>query len=95
MRIKAVLRDAEILSMEPGSQRRIVAAALKNIDRTVNLGSLLKVMGLPPDGRIQMLTVLANEPIHIWLTKDGDQHVIHMSRAPTPADPEFSGYMWQ
>ncbi|MHA2025766.1 MAG: hypothetical protein ACW98U_07675 [Candidatus Thorarchaeota archaeon] len=92
MRIKAVLRDSEILQMEAGSDERINAAAKKNIDRVVNLPSLLKVMGLTPDDRCKMLENLRNSGIQIWLLNDANQHLIFLGEMK---DEEFEGYQWQ
>jgi hypothetical protein len=95
MRIKAVLRDNEILGLEAGSSKRIVAAALKNLDRVVSMGSLLKIMGLPANGRSKMLDVLMGLDVHIWLAVDRDQHVICISKRESPPEADFSGYKWQ
>jgi len=92
MRIKAVLRDTEILQMESGSKERVLAAAKKNIDRVVNLPSLLKVMGLDFDGRPVMLEALKNSKIHVWLMNDAQQHLILMSEKN---EIENQGYQWQ
>jgi hypothetical protein len=92
MRIKAVLRDSEILKLEAGSDERILATAKKNSDRIVNLPSLLKVMGLTFDDRVTMLDALKNTKIHIWLLNDAQQHLIYISEKK---DSEVSGYNWQ
>ena len=92
MRIKAVLRDTEILQMEAGSKARINAAAKKNIDRVVNLPSLLKVMGLDFDDRSDMLEALKDSKIHVWLLIDAQQHLIFMSEKD---EFEHQGYQWQ
>ncbi len=92
MRIKAVLRDTEILQMEAGSKERIIAAAKKNIDRVVNLPSLLKVMGLTLDDRCRMLEALKDSKIHLWLLNDGGQHLIYLG---DKKDDEIAGYQWQ
>ncbi|MGY5863191.1 MAG: hypothetical protein RTV41_01160 [Candidatus Thorarchaeota archaeon] len=92
MRIKAVLRDSEILQMEAGSKERINAAAKKNIDRVVNLPSLLKVMGLTLDDRCKMLENLRNSGIQIWLLNDANQHLVLIGEK---SDEEFAGYQWQ
>ena len=92
MRVKAVLRDTKILQMEAGNKKRIVAAAMKNIDRVVNLPSLLKVMGLDFHGRLIMLEALKESKIHIWLLNDSEQHLIFMSRKN---EFENQGYQWQ
>lgn len=92
MRIKAVLRDTEILQMEAGSKERVIAATKKNIDRVVNLQSLLKVMGLDFDSRTVMLEALKDSNIHVWLVTDAQQHLIFMSEKE---EVEIEGYMWQ
>jgi len=92
MRIKAVLRDSDILGMQPGSKERVLAAAMKNLDRLVNLGSLLKVMGLPSDGRLALLEILEGTKLHIWLAIDSQQHVILISESDTI---DLEGYKWQ
>jgi len=92
MRIKAVLRDSEILQMEAGSKERINAAAKKNIDRVVNLPSLLKVMGLTPEDRCKMLEQLKDSGIKIWLLTDSNQHLIFIGNKSVE---EFAGYQWQ
>ena len=92
MRIKAVLRDTEILQMEAGSRERIIAAAEKNIDRVINLPSLLKVMGLDFDERTVMLDTLKESKIHIWLLFESEQHLVFMSEKE---DSEMEGYQWQ
>jgi hypothetical protein len=95
MRIKAVLRDSEILGLEPGSNKRILTTALKNLDRLVGWTTLLKVMGLQLADRVQMLTALEPSGIHVWLGKDADQHVIYLSKAKIPEDVLGQGYLWQ
>ncbi len=93
MRIKAVLRDSDILQMEVASKERVLAGAKKNMDRAINWPSLLKVMGLPFEERLTMLEILADTKIHIWLMTDADQHIIYFSYGnETPVD---SGYQWQ
>lgn len=92
MRIKAVLRDAEILKLEAGSKERILAAAKKNSERIINLPSLLKVMGLSTDDRIAMLDALKDAKIHIWLLNDAQQHLIYISENDKS---ECDGYNWQ
>ncbi len=92
MRIKAVLRDTDILQMEAGSKERIIAAAKKNMDRVVNLPSLLKVMGLIIDDRCKMLDVVKDSKIHVWLFNDANQHLIFLGHKK---DAEFEGYQWQ
>jgi hypothetical protein len=94
MRIKAVLRDTDILQLEAGSKDRILAAAKKNADRVVNWPSLLKVMGLAFEDRTKMLDNLANSKLKIWLLTDGSQDLIFISEGKeTP--PENVGYQWQ
>ena len=95
MRIKAVLRDSDILKMEPGSNSRIDACIEKNENRIVSWSSLLKVMGLSFEDRIKMLDRMQNKKIHIWLGIVGDQHVIYLSNDNQLDDPEFIGYQWQ
>ncbi|MFW9963952.1 MAG: hypothetical protein ACFFCX_10335 [Candidatus Sifarchaeia archaeon] len=92
MRIKAVLRDTDILQLEPGSIERIVATAKKNIDRVVNLPSLLKVMGLSFEERCIMLEALKDSKLHIWLLNDTQQHLVYLSENE---ESEFEGYRWQ
>lgn len=91
MRIKAVLRDQEILQMELGSRERILAVANKNIDRVVNLPTLLKIMGLNFDDRCKMLGVLKDSKFEIWLLNDADQHLVFMGQKKE----DFDGYQWQ
>ena len=92
MRIKAVLRDTDILQMEAGSKERIIAAAMKNMDRVVNLPSLLKVMGLTFDDRCKMLETLKDSKFQVWLLTDANQHLIFLG---DKKDAEFEGYQWQ
>ncbi|MFW9769494.1 MAG: hypothetical protein ACFFF9_12355 [Candidatus Thorarchaeota archaeon] len=92
MRIKAVLRDSEILQMEAGSDDRILATAKKNIDRVVNLPSLMKVMGLSMDDRCRMLDSFRNSDIHIWLLTEANQHLIYFNEN---REATFDGYQWQ
>ncbi len=92
MRIKAVLRDTDILQLEPGSKDRIAATAKKNIDRVVNLPSLLKVMGLSIEERCVMLDALKDSKLHIWLLNDSQQHLAYLSEKK---ESDFDGYMWQ
>ncbi|TFG95948.1 hypothetical protein E4H12_12185 [Candidatus Thorarchaeota archaeon] len=92
MRIKAVLRDSEILKLEAGSKERILAAAKKNSDRIISLLSLLKVMGLTFDQRTTMLDVIKNTKLHIWLLNDAQQHLIYISESNKQ---EVDGYNWQ
>ncbi len=94
MRIKAVLRDSEILQMDAGSRARVLAGAKKNINRIINWPSLLKVMGLSFEDRLTMMEILADTKIHVWLMRDSDQHLIFMSEGKeTP--PVEAGYQWQ
>ena len=92
MRIKAVLRDGDILKLEAGSKERILDTAMKNSDRIVNLPSLLKVMGLTFEDRGIMLDALKDSKIHISLLNDAQQHLIYISNKK---DSEFGGYNWQ
>jgi hypothetical protein len=92
MRIKAVLRDSEILQMAAGSKERILAASKKNLDRVVNLPSLLKVMGLTMDDRCKMLETLRELSLHVWLLNDTGQHLIYLNEE---RETEFDGYQWQ
>jgi hypothetical protein len=78
--------------MEAGSKERIIAAAKKNIDRVVNLPSLLKVMGLTLDDRCRMLEALKDSKIHLWLLNDAGQHLIYLG---DKKDDEIAGYQWQ
>jgi hypothetical protein len=78
--------------MEAGSKARIIAAAEKNIDRVINLPSLLKVMGLDFDDRTVMLDALKGLKIHIWLLFESEQHLIFMSENE---ETEMEGYQWQ
>lgn len=95
MRIKAVLRDAEILQQEPGSRERIISVAKKNIDRIINQTSLLKVMGLAPDQRVEMLQSLTEQEFHIWLAKDAGQDIIYFYNGKLPQEYENIGYQWK
>lgn len=95
MRIKTVLRDGDILNMEPGSKDRIMATTKKNLNRVVNLGSLMRVMGLGTDGRIEMLQILDSTDLHIWLANEGDQDIVFLSLSKTPEDADSLGYRWQ
>ncbi len=94
MRIKAVLRDSDILSMTPGSRERIEATARKNVGRVVNMNSLLKVMGLKFSDRLQAIKVIEDLGLSIWLANEGDQHVIFISEGEAPDEPDFVGYRW-
>ena len=95
MRIKTVLRDGDILNMEPGSKDRVLATAKKNLDRVVNMGSLMRVMGFGTDGRIEMLQILDSTDLHIWLSNEGDQDIVYMSSSKTPVDEDSLGYRWK
>ncbi len=95
MRIKAVLRNGEILQQQPGSRERIIAVAKKNIDRVINLTSLLKVMGLGPDQRVEMLQALTDQEFHIWLAKDAQQDIIYFFNGKLPQEYESMGYQWK
>ena len=92
MRVKAVLRDTEILQMEPGSKTRVLTAAKKNLDRVVNLPSLLKVMGRGFEDRCVMLDALKDSKLHVWMVNDSQQHLIYLSEK---MESEISGYHWQ
>ena len=92
MRIKAVLRNTDILQMDPGSKARIIAAARKNLERVVNLPSFLKVMGLSFEERCIMLDALKDSKIHVWLLNDSQQHLIYLSEKN---ESIFDGYNWQ
>jgi len=94
MRIKAVLRDTDILQLEAGSKERILAAAKKNSDRVINWPSLLKVMGLVFEDRTKMLDCLVDSNLRIWLLTDGDQHLIFLT-AGKDFPPDNVGYQWQ
>ena len=93
MRIKAVLRDKEILQMPVRSKRRIIATMNKNLDRFVDLSSLLRVMGLGVEDRTTMLEALADVDIHVWFLNNHDQHVIYLSKGGLP--DEECAYQWQ
>jgi len=92
MRIKAVLRDSDILKLDVGSEERILAAAKKNSDRVISLPSLLKVMGLTFDDRSTMLNTLEETKLHVWLLNDAQQHLIYISEND---NSEMGGYNWQ
>lgn len=94
MRIKAVLRDSEILKLEAGSKERILTAAKKNADRVINWPSLLKVMGLVFEERTKMLESLVGSKLSIWLLTDGSQDLIFLTEGKE-GPPESSGYKWQ
>jgi hypothetical protein len=93
MRIKAVLRDSEILNMELGSSGRVLATVRKNADRLINLSSLMKVAGLGFDERCKMLEILKGANMHIWFSNDGDQHLVFFSENENAE--EAIGYQWQ
>ena len=93
MRIKAVLRDTDILQMESGSKKRILATAIKNADRVISWTSMLKVMGLAFEERQTMLEMLNDSNLHIWLMNDGEQHLIFLSAADEK--PAETAYQWQ
>lgn len=95
MRIKAVLRDGEILGLEPGTKERIVATAMKNLERVVSLSSFLKVMGLKPEDRIRMLDELTDQKVHIWLGKDAQQDIVFLFKSKMPEELQDTGYQWQ
>ncbi|MHA2286516.1 MAG: hypothetical protein ACXABZ_11680 [Candidatus Thorarchaeota archaeon] len=95
MRIKAVLRDSDILKMNPGSDDRIIAATKKNLDRLVSMTSFLKVMGLNFTDRSKMLDTLSHTKLHVWLGIDFEQHVIYISDREMPQDFDLCGYKWQ
>ncbi|MHA1907027.1 MAG: hypothetical protein ACW98Y_07020 [Candidatus Thorarchaeota archaeon] len=95
MRIKAVLRDSDILALEPGTNERVVITAMKNVDRVVSLTSLMKVMGLKFEERPKMLEVLSNQNVRIWLAKDSQQDIIFLTKGKIPEDFESIGYQWQ
>jgi len=95
MRIKAVLRDNEILQQQPGSHERIISVANKNVDRVINQASLLKVMGLGPDQRVEMLQALTDQEFHIWLAKDAEQDIIYFFKGKLPQEYENTGYQWK
>jgi hypothetical protein len=92
MRIKAVLRDAQILAMDPGSKQRIIATATKNLDRLVNISSLLKVMGLKQEARIELLQTLETMELNIWLLRENEQHLIFISESD---QHDLNGYKWK
>jgi hypothetical protein len=93
MRIKAVLRDTDILNMNIGSKDRVLAVARKNMDRLINLGSLLKVMGLDLNDRCFMLETLRDTRLHIWFSNEGNQHLVYLSQNKDAE--EAVGYQWQ
>ena len=94
MRIKAVLRDTDILQLEAGSKERILAAAKKNSDRVINWPSLLKVMGLVYEDRTKMLDSLVDSKLKIWLFTDGSQDLIFLT-AGKELPQDNAGYQWQ
>jgi hypothetical protein len=81
--------------MEPASKARIIATAQKNLDRIVTLNSLLKVMGLTPNNRIELLQALEDSRFHIWLFQDPQQDLIFLSESENIPDYGFRGYKWQ
>lgn len=81
--------------MEEGSEERIMATLDKNLDRAVNLNSLLRVMGMESDQRLDLLRALIKKPYHIWLANQGNQDVIYISHVDQPEDEEIVGFMWQ
>ena len=95
MRIKAVLRDSDILGLEPGTNERILTTALKNVDRVISLSSLMKVMGLKFEERTRMLDALWKEDLRIWLAKDSQQDIIYLTKKKIPEEFESMGYQWQ
>ncbi len=95
MRIKAVLRDSEILKMDSGSQQRIDATTAKNLERFVGWSSLLKVMGLKFEERTKMLDALKDKDLKIWLGIEGNQHIIFLSKDTLPNESDYVGYQWQ
>jgi len=80
--------------MEPGSKERVFSAAEKNMDRVISWSSLLKVMGLSSDDRTDMLDLFADSKMHIWLMKEGDQHLIYLTKTQTGLQDE-KAYQWQ
>ncbi|TFG12338.1 hypothetical protein EU537_09800 [Candidatus Thorarchaeota archaeon] len=95
MRIKAVLRDANILKMTPGSRKRVLAIVEKNLDRPVNWRSMLKVMGLEGEDRTKMLEILKEHPIHIFLAEVMEQNVIFLSKEEKPNELNVPYFKWQ
>ncbi|MFW9919276.1 MAG: hypothetical protein ACFFED_06740 [Candidatus Thorarchaeota archaeon] len=95
MRIKAVLRDNEILALEAGSKERIIATSMKNLDRIIGQSSLLKVIGLGAEDRITLLEVLGTTKIHVWLGKDAQQDIIYLTQDRLPEELQSFGYQWQ
>ncbi|MHA2424630.1 MAG: hypothetical protein ACXAEF_07565 [Candidatus Thorarchaeota archaeon] len=95
MRIKAVLRDSDILGLEPGTDERIVTTAIKNVDRVISMSSLMKVMGLKFEERTKMLDVLSNQDVRVWLAKDSQQDIIYLTKGKMPEEFESVGYQWQ
>lgn len=81
--------------MEPASKARIIATARKNVDRIVTLNSLLKVMGLRAENRIELLQALEDSKLHIWLFQDSQQDLIFLSESETIQDYGFRGYKWR
>lgn len=81
--------------MEEGSEKRIMATVSKNLDRAVNISTLLRVMGMDAEQRVDLLETLGEKPYHIWLANQGNQHIVYISEAEKPQDEEILGYMWQ
>ena len=94
MRIKAVLRDKDILQMPVRSKRRILATMKKNLDRFVDLSSLLRVMGLGFEDRLTMLEALSDVDVHIWFLNNREQHIVYLSNGSLPGEEECA-YQWQ
>lgn len=96
MRTKTVLRDKKILRMEAGSTKRIRATAQKNVGRLVDMGKLLRIMGLDRENRLDMLEGLWETEYHIWLCYDGHQHLVYLSENESrPEDLTIDAYPWQ
>ncbi len=95
MRIKAVLRDSDILEMAPGSKERVLAVAEKNLDRPVNWRSMLKVMGLEEDDRTKMLDILERSTLHIFLGEVMEQCVIFLTKKDSPKKLDVPCFRWQ
>ena len=95
MRIKAVLRDSDILEMPPGSKERVLAVVEKNLDRPVNWKSMLKVMGLEEEDRTKMLDILEKSFIHIFLAEAMEQDVIFLSKKDSPKGLDVPFFKWQ
>jgi hypothetical protein len=95
MRIKAVLRDSDILEMPLGSKERVLAVVEKNLDRPVNWKSMLKVMGLEEEDRTKMLDILEKSSIHIFLAEAMEQDVIFLSKKDSPKGLDVPFFKWQ